>query len=117
VEKAVVMSGDREVLRGSDFQLPGAAGRTLPPPMPSGRFVVPDGGMDFMETITSFERDIVEQALQRTNGNKTLAADLLRLKRTTLLSKLRVFDTLSKPPYSFLETAPATSQPYPSFAQ
>jgi DNA-binding protein Fis len=38
---------------------------------------------------------ILEQALQKTNGNKTLAADLLCLKRTTLNSKLKLFGELA----------------------
>jgi hypothetical protein len=51
--------------------------------------------------VTSFEKNIVEQALQKANGNKTLAADLLRLKRTTLLSKLRVYEGLTRPAGAF----------------
>ena len=117
VEKAVVMSGDREVLRPGDFQLP-ADPRAPQVRVPAGRFVVPEGGIDFVETITSFEKDIVEQALQRTNGNKTLAADLLRLKRTTLLSKLRVFDMSGKEPYSAcFETVAAGRHPASYYTQ
>ena len=118
VEKAVVMSGDREVLRTGDFELPSdQRARPVHVPAPSGRFVVPEGGIDFVETITSFERDIVEQALQRANGNKTLAADLLRLKRTTLLSKLRVFDSMTKPAYAgCFEAMSAGRSPAPAYA-
>jgi transcriptional regulator with PAS, ATPase and Fis domain len=38
---------------------------------------------------------ILDQALAKANGNKTLAADLLRLKRTTLMSKLRVLEAVA----------------------
>jgi len=91
VEKAVVMSGDRQSLLPGDFPLPAEAtrvdiGRSIQ------QFSVPDEGIDFVRAVTSFERNIVDQALQKTNGNKTLAADLLRLKRTTLISKLRVLE-------------------------
>ncbi len=48
--------------------------------------------MNFAQLVTNFERSILDQVLQKTNGNKTLAADLLRLKRTTLVSKLRVME-------------------------
>ena len=34
---------------------------------------------------------MLEQALQKTAGNKTAAAELLGLKRTTLIMKLRNF--------------------------
>jgi DNA-binding NtrC family response regulator len=91
VEKAVVMSGDRLVLYPSDFVLPVRGAHpdvghsTLP-------FAVPDTGINFAQLVNSFERSILDQVLQKTNGNRTLAADLLRLKRTTLVSKLRVME-------------------------
>jgi DNA-binding protein Fis len=34
---------------------------------------------------------MLERALQKTAGNKTAAAELLGLKRTTLIMKLRTF--------------------------
>jgi transcriptional regulator with GAF, ATPase, and Fis domain len=91
VEKAVVMSGDRLILYPSDFVLPvGGArpdvGHSILP------FAVPDTGINFAQLVNSFERSILDQVLQKTNGNRTLAADLLRLKRTTLVSKLRVME-------------------------
>jgi DNA-binding NtrC family response regulator len=39
------------------------------------------------------ERHILEQALQKAGGNKKRAADMLRLKRTTLAAKLRSLDS------------------------
>jgi DNA-binding protein Fis len=59
------------------------------------RFPVPDEGIDLARTLSQFEKMILEQALQKTNGNKTLAADLLCLKRTTLNSKLKLFGELA----------------------
>jgi DNA-binding NtrC family response regulator len=91
VEKAVVMSGDRAVLFPSDFPLP-TGGANLGVDHSMRPFAVPDSGIDFAQLVTSFERSILDQALQKTNGNRTLAADLLRLKRTTLVSKLRVME-------------------------
>ena len=91
VEKAVVMAGDREVLYPSDFRLPAevAHASAIHSLLP---FAVPDTGVNFAQLVTNFERSILDQVLQKTNGNKTLAADLLRLKRTTLVSKLRVME-------------------------
>lgn len=91
VEKAVVMSGDRQVLYPSDFRLPTevanlAVSNSMVP------FAVPDGGINFVQLVTNFEKSILDQVLVKTNGNRTLAADLLRLKRTTLVSKLRVME-------------------------
>lgn len=50
---------------------------------------IPDGGIDFEQIVARVERKMIEQALRRTNGNKSAAAELLRLKRTTLGAKLR----------------------------
>jgi DNA-binding NtrC family response regulator len=100
VEKAIVMSGSRPVLHSSDFVLPTAKARVSVPRNLEG-FSLPEGGIDLAETVTIFEKNIVDEALKRTKGNKTLAAALLRLKRTTLISKLRMFEdaTRSAPAY------------------
>jgi DNA-binding NtrC family response regulator len=85
VETAVAMSGGGSVLSPADFALP-ADSR----PVQSGRAIpVPDGGLDFDRTIGSIERQVIEEALRKTHGNKTAAAGILGLKRTTLAAKLR----------------------------
>ena len=96
VEKAIVMSGSRPVLHASDFALPAEKTRVSAPRNLQG-FSLPEGGLDLAETVTIFEKNIVDEALKRTNGNKTLAAALLRLKRTTLISKLRMFESAMQP--------------------
>jgi DNA-binding NtrC family response regulator len=45
--------------------------------------------MDFEQTVGNIEREILVQALQKAGGNKTAAAEMLGLKRTTLAAKLR----------------------------
>jgi DNA-binding NtrC family response regulator len=102
VEHAVVMSGEREILRAADFVLPvtkSMAGTnvheqlprvTVPAPVPACD--LPDEGLDFTETLRQFERALLHQAMTRAQGNKTLAADMLKLPRTTLIHKLRVLD-------------------------
>jgi DNA-binding NtrC family response regulator len=52
--------------------------------------------MDFSETLRQFERGILDQALLRTQGNKTLAAEMLNLPRTTLVDKLRAKPTSNR---------------------
>jgi DNA-binding NtrC family response regulator len=44
------------------------------------------------------ERDLIRQALERTGGNRNKAADLLRVKRTTLVEKLKKILKKMKPP-------------------
>lgn len=89
VEMAVALSGDRELLVAQDFPLPVTTG--LPTLLPRGAPVVsvPDQGIDYEQTLAVIERSILQQALQKTGGNKKAAADMLRLKRTTLSAKVR----------------------------
>jgi DNA-binding NtrC family response regulator len=99
VEHAVVMSGDRECLYGSDFKLPtdARAARSLAAAVSTASLnteahetQIPDDGLNFTETLRQFERGILQEAMSRAQGNKTLAADILRLPRTTLIHKLRI---------------------------
>ncbi|MBV8819848.1 MAG: sigma-54-dependent Fis family transcriptional regulator [Acidobacteriaceae bacterium] len=86
VEMAVALSGERRLLCPSDFPLPARVTR----PVRQNAFVaVPDQGLDFEQTVGTFELNILEQALRKTGGNKKLAAEMLGLKRTTLAAKLK----------------------------
>jgi len=94
VEMAVVLSGDREILLPGDFPstleslaAPRAAAREVEREAPL--VPVPDDGLDYERTVSLIERSILEQALRKTGGNKKAAADMLRLKRTTLSAKVR----------------------------
>lgn len=98
VQAAVVLSGEREILYPSDF-----AQATVPAiarPETAADVFVPEGGLDFDETLSRIERSILEQALRQTNGNKKMAADLLGLKRTTLAAKLRSLASYQAPCWS-----------------
>jgi DNA-binding NtrC family response regulator len=92
VERAVVLSGSRMDLCPADFPLPVESARQ-PLAAVSSPGILPESGLDFDLAVANFQRSILEQAIQRTGGNKTLAADLLRMKRTTLLAKLRNLET------------------------
>jgi DNA-binding NtrC family response regulator len=89
VEMAVALSGDRGKLGPDDFPLAAplrtraAAAAEIP------LISVPDHGLDYDRTLAEIERSILGQALRKTGGNKKAAADMLRLKRTTLAAKLR----------------------------
>lgn len=87
-ETAIVMSGDREVLEASDFPIPEpqqaheiAAQSTYPS--------LPEQGLNYEEMITRVERYVLAQALEQSAGNKSRAADLLQMKRSTLVSKMK----------------------------
>jgi DNA-binding NtrC family response regulator len=94
VETAVALSGTRESLMPGDFALP------LPQRRPAAEapafIAVPDEGLDFEATVGRIELGILEQALKKTKGNKKMAAELLRLKRTTLTAKLKTLEAQSQ---------------------
>jgi transcriptional regulator with GAF, ATPase, and Fis domain len=94
VEMAVALSGERRMLAPADFPLPAPSAERLM----TGRVpvvAVPDGGLDYEQTLATIERSILEQALRKTGGNKKAAADMLRLKRTTLSAKVRSLEPVA----------------------
>ena len=54
-----------------------------------GEYVLPDSGVELERLVSDFERSLIQRALERTQGNKRQAADLLHVKRTTLIEKLK----------------------------
>jgi transcriptional regulator with PAS, ATPase and Fis domain len=50
---------------------------------------LPNEGIDLDGVLENIENGFIEQALQRTRGNKTMAAGLLKLNRTTFIERLR----------------------------
>ena len=49
----------------------------------------PDEGIDFERYVEAVELSLIRRSLERTQGNKRQAAQLLNLKRTTLIEKLK----------------------------
>jgi DNA-binding NtrC family response regulator len=86
VEIAVIRSQDRELVDISDFPAPR---RLFSGPAAAAS----EETADFKDTVTRFERDLILRVLDRTNGNKSRAAQILRLKRTTLIEKLKKFES------------------------
>jgi DNA-binding NtrC family response regulator len=56
---------------------------------PLGAIVLPEEGIRLEETIHRLERELILQALRRTRGVKKEAAELLGMKRTTLIQKMK----------------------------
>jgi two-component system response regulator AtoC len=50
---------------------------------------IPDKGTDLEKELEGFEAAMIRMALKKTGGIKTKAAELLNLKRTTLIEKMR----------------------------
>ncbi|MDX1981292.1 MAG: sigma 54-interacting transcriptional regulator [Bryobacteraceae bacterium] len=97
IEQAIALS-ESPILTPGDFQLPSSLppsrASEAPPPPPAPVIALPaiqlpEEGLDFEQTVGRIELQLLEQALRRAGGNKTIAADILRLKRTTLTAKLK----------------------------
>jgi transcriptional regulator with PAS, ATPase and Fis domain len=85
VERAIALLGGRSTIELID--LPPEVQTAPVSVMPSMEF--PDSGVDLQTIIDQIEREYIGRALSRTGGNKAAAAELLKLKRTTLVEKLK----------------------------
>lgn len=50
---------------------------------------ISNGTINLQQALDQFESRLIDEAMRRTNGNKSAAAQMLGLKRTTLIAKLR----------------------------
>lgn len=57
---------------------------------------LPPDGIDLRDHLFTIERDLIQQALNRAGGTVAHAARLLKLRRTTLVEKLRKFQMLNE---------------------
>src|SRR5215510_9500095 len=86
LERAVALSAGRNEIDITDLpQETQALPQTAA--MPSVDF--PESGLDLPAYLSSIERDLIRRSLERTGGNRNKAAELLRIKRTTLVEKLK----------------------------
>ena len=84
IERLAILGGEGEI-QVADLppQYRGAA--SLPAPAPP----LAPSGVDFRLAVERFETELIQQALERSGGNRTRAAQLLGLNRTTLLEKIK----------------------------
>ncbi|UCF67689.1 MAG: sigma-54-dependent Fis family transcriptional regulator [Acidobacteriota bacterium] len=85
IEFATVMSGGRTRIEPADLPIElqsDSAGHALTPQ-------VTEEGISFRSVVSDLERNLILQSLELTNGNKARAAQLLHLKRTTFVEKLK----------------------------
>jgi two-component system response regulator AtoC len=86
IERMVALTGARTSISVEDIpnEIANRADELVP------RIIeIPDEGINFQNVVTGMERDLIVQSLQKTGGNKKLAAELLNLKRTTLIEKIK----------------------------
>ena len=85
IERAVVLSGDREI--GPDL-LPDQ----VSPASAAAELVIPPEGIAFREVIIGHERRYIEAALDAAGGVQKKAAELLHIKPTTLNEMIKRYD-------------------------
>ena len=86
MERMVALSGGRSQITLAD--LPDEI-RKDSQPMPPDAVVLSEDGVELERLVAQFEHTLIKRALERTVGNKRQAADLLHIKRTTLIEKLK----------------------------
>jgi len=106
IERAIVLSASRPVLTREDFtfltervdggealvaSLP-AVSEAAPMASASLPLDLPPDGLDLNQVVSEVEKKLMLQSLQITRGNKKRAAELLGLKRTTFLEKMKRLD-------------------------
>jgi sigma-54 specific flagellar transcriptional regulator A len=91
---APAQADERLDLRSFSFHTPGAPGSTA---TDNGTGAVarapalPDDGLDLRNHMANIELNLINEALERTQGVVAHAAQLLGLRRTTLVEKLRKY--------------------------
>jgi transcriptional regulator with PAS, ATPase and Fis domain len=83
LERTVLLKGSG-IIKGSDLRLR-RSNRTAA----AHRLLKTSDGLDLRSAIDQVERQLIDEALERTGGNRTEAAALLGVNRTTLVEKIR----------------------------
>jgi DNA-binding NtrC family response regulator len=86
MERAFALSPGRAQITSAD--LPEEV-RRAPAAADAVMLAFPEGGVELDRMVSNFEHQLIRRALERTRGNKRQAADLLHVKRTTLIEKLK----------------------------
>jgi DNA-binding NtrC family response regulator len=86
IERAVALSGGRREIDSGDLPV---ELQVSPPETTTPSVDFPEDGLDLPAYLAAIERDLIRRSLDRTGGNRHRAAELLRIKRTTLVEKLK----------------------------
>ena len=113
LQMAFALSGDRNVLYPGDFSSRRGFRPSASPVAQHPLITVPEHGLNFDEVVSQFELSLLNQALAASGGNKARAADLLQIKRTTLLAKMKTLDERNAPRSMprLVDSQPAACQP------
>ncbi|MFL5414839.1 MAG: sigma-54-dependent transcriptional regulator [Myxococcales bacterium] len=87
VERLAVLKGTGEI--GLADLPPAMRGAAAPISTPQAVAALPPEGIDLYAALAELEDRLINEALERSGGNKNQAAKILRLNRTTLVEKLK----------------------------
>ena len=76
----------------ADARAPGPADAGTTAPADGAVASFPSGGLDLREHLVSIEKQLIRSALDVADGTVAHAARLLKLRRTTLVEKLRKYE-------------------------
>ncbi|MFT3925300.1 MAG: sigma 54-interacting transcriptional regulator [Myxococcales bacterium] len=68
----------------------------VPPQQPAHPAAAPEGDKSFELRVQAFEAELIRQALERTGGNQSRAAVLLRMPRRTLTNKVHLYGLVDR---------------------
>ena len=88
IERLVTLT-DHEEIRVDDLSELGGDMQPNPRDTTLNQFTLPSDGIDITLYVQRFQREMMVQALERCHGNKTAAANLLCLNRTTFIERMR----------------------------
>ena len=92
VELAVIHSQERRLLVLEDFPIPRKQPASAPCIETREQESHTASAVGLSEMVAHFERDLIERALEQAHGNKSLAAERLHVKRTTLVEKIKRYE-------------------------
>ncbi|MGB0453480.1 MAG: sigma-54-dependent transcriptional regulator [Bacteriovoracaceae bacterium] len=87
VERLVILKGGHSI-KLTDLPSKFIDG-TKSPDCYSDLLELPEEGIDLKRTLSNIEDSLINQALEKTKGNKNQASKLLQLNRTTLIEKMK----------------------------
>ena len=86
IERAVAFTAGRSQIDVADLPVEAQQAQES---TAASAVTLPEDGLDLDAFVANIERELIQRSLERTGGNKGQAARLLKLKRTTLVEKLK----------------------------
>ena len=89
IQRIVILKADEGPITRDDLPEELAGGRSAAAGTDVMEMELPEEGIDIRKTLDEVETRLTLEALKRCNGNKAKAAEMLGLKRTTLIERLK----------------------------